>query len=362
MTQPNDSSNVPSRTRKRFPGISTRAWEHPADRSALVALRKLSGFDDILKKLGGLVSERAVRLMFLASAVRASERQFPHLHEMVRDAAYTLDLEKVPPLYVTQDPMPNAMCIGMDNPVIVVTTSLVDLLDEEEMRAVIGHEVAHAMSGHAVYRTMLIILTNIAQRISFIPLGGLAIMALITALNEWFRKAELSCDRAGLLVGQDLQASMRGLMKLAGGHHLHEMNTDAFLEQAEEYDRAGDLRDGVIKLMQVLPQSHPFAAVRVAKIKQWAESDEFSSIMAGAYPRREDDQNTSVREQAKAAADSYAQSFKDTKDPLMGLIRDVAGGTADLGGKLRDVFAGRTNGGSEQQPPADGGNGSGSAS
>jgi Zn-dependent protease with chaperone function len=361
MTQPNDS-NVPSRTRKRFPGISTRAWEHPADRSALVALRKLSGFDDILKKLGGFVSERAVRLMFLASAVRASERQFPQLHEMVRDAAYILDLEKIPPLYVTQDPKPNAMCIGMDSPVIVVTTSLVELLDEEEMRAVIGHEVAHAMSGHAVYRTMLIILTNIAQRIAFIPLGGLAITALITALNEWFRKAELSCDRAGLLVGQDLQASMRGLMKLAGGHHLHEMNTDAFLEQAEEYDRAGDLRDGVIKLLQLLPQSHPFAAVRVAKIKQWAESDEYRSIMAGAYPHREDDANTSVRDQARAAADSYAQSFKDTKDPLMGLIRDVAGGTADLGGKLRDVFAGRTSSGSgSEQAPADGQNRDGDA-
>jgi len=356
MTQPNDS-NVPSRTRKRFPGISTRAWEHPADRSALVALRKLSGFDDILKKLGGLVSERAVRLMFLASAVRTSERQFAHLHDMVRDAAYTLDLEKVPPLYVTQDPVPNAMCIGMDAPVIVVTTALVDLLDEEEMRAVIGHEVGHAMSGHAVYRTMLIILTNLATKIAWIPLGGIAILGLITALKEWFRKAELSCDRAGLLVGQDLQASMRGLMKLAGGHHLHEMNTDAFLEQAEEYDRAGDLRDGVIKLLQVLPQTHPFVAVRVQKLKKWAESDEYSSILAGAYPRREQDSEAGVGDQFKAAADSYAQSFKETKDPLMGLIRDVAGGAGDFGGKLRDVFAGNrgsapAGGESTDEPPA----------
>ena len=38
---------VPSRQRKRFPGISSRAYEHPADRSALVALRKLSGFDTV---------------------------------------------------------------------------------------------------------------------------------------------------------------------------------------------------------------------------------------------------------------------------------------------------------------------------
>jgi len=339
MTQASESS-VPSRNRKRFPGISTRAWEHPADRSALVALRKLSGFDEILKRLGGMVSERSVRLLFLASAVRASERQFSYLHDMVRDAAYILDLEKVPALYVTQDPVPNAMCIGMDTPVIVVTTALVELLDEEEMRAVIGHEVAHAMSGHALYRTMLLILTNIAGKIAWVPLGNIAIMAIITALKEWFRKAEISCDRAGLLVGQDPQASMRGLMKLAGGHHLHEMNTDAMLEQAEEYDRAGDLRDSVIKLLQVLPQTHPFVAVRVRQIKQWSEGEEYSSIMAGAYPRRDQDRDASVTDQVKAAADSYAQSFKETKDPLMGLIKDVAGGAGDLGGKLRDVFTG----------------------
>ncbi|MER5639236.1 M48 family metallopeptidase [Kitasatospora sp. NPDC002227] len=337
MTDPT-KPNSPSRRRQRFPGISTRAWEHPADRSALVALRKLSGFDEILKKLAGLISERSVRLMYLATAVRTSERQFPELHAMVRDAAYLLDLEKVPELYVTQDPTVNAMCVGMDTPVIVLTTGLVELLDEEELRAVVGHEVGHAMSGHAVYRTMLLVLTNIATRIAWLPLGNLAISAVITALKEWFRKAELSCDRAGLLAGQDLQASMRGLMKLAGGHNLAELNVDAFLEQAEEYERAGDLRDGVLKLLQVLPQTHPFAVVRVAELKKWAESPEYRAIMAGDYPRREDDPATSVGEQWKAAADSYAKSVKESKDPLMGLLRDVADGVGTVGGKLRDTF------------------------
>ncbi|RKT18007.1 Zn-dependent protease with chaperone function [Streptomyces sp. 1114.5] len=343
------TAKTPSRRRERFPGISTRAWEHPADRSALVALRKLSGFDEILKKLAGLVSERAIRLMFLATAVKTSERQFPELYDMVRDAAYTLDLQQVPDLYVTQDPSVNAFTIGIDTPIIVVTSGLVELLDEEELRSVIGHEVGHAMSGHAVYRTMLMILTNIATRIAWVPLGNLAITAVITALKEWFRKAELSSDRAGLLAGQDLQASMRALMKLAGGHNLAEMNVDAFLEQAEEYEKAGDLRDGVLKLLQLLPQTHPFAVVRVAQLKKWAESDEYRSILAGAYPRREDDREASVGEQWKAAADHYATSVKESKDPLMGLLRDVAGGAATVGGKLRDTFAGAGRGGSNDR-------------
>lgn len=248
---------LPSRTRRRFPDISSRAYEHPADKSALVALRKLTGFDTVFKALSGLLPERSLRLLFLSDSVRVSDEQFAHLNAMLRDACYILDLEKVPAFYVTQDPQPNAMCIGMDEPIIVVTTGLVELLDEEEMRAVVGHEVGHALSGHSVYRTILLFLTNLALRVAWIPLGNLAVLAIVTALREWFRKSELSADRAGLLVGQDLQASMRGLMKLAGGNHLHEMNVDAFLKQADEYEAAGDLRDSVLKILNVLPRSHP---------------------------------------------------------------------------------------------------------
>ena len=156
--------HVPSRQRRRFPGISSRAYEHPADRSALVALRKLSGFDTVFKALSGLLPERSLRLLFLSDSVRVSDEQFAHLNDMLRDACYILDLEKVPPMYVNQDPQPNAMCIGLDEPIIVVTTGLVELLDEEEMRAVVGHEVGHALSGHSVYRTILLFLTNLALR------------------------------------------------------------------------------------------------------------------------------------------------------------------------------------------------------
>ncbi|GAA0498395.1 MULTISPECIES: M48 family metallopeptidase [Streptomyces] len=347
---PNGSERVPSRDRRRFPGISSRAYEHPADRSALVALRKLSGFDTVFKALSGLLPERSLRLMYLSDSVRVSDQQFTHLNDALRDACYILDLEKVPPMYVNQDPQPNAMCIGLDEPVIVLTTGLVELLDEEEMRAVIGHEVGHALSGHAVYRTILLFLTNLALKVAWIPLGNVAIMAIVTGLREWFRKSELSADRAGLLVGQDLQASMRGLMKLAGGNHLHEMNVDSFLAQAEEYERGGDLRDSVLKILNVLPRSHPFTTVRAAELKKWAASRDHQRIMDGHYPRREEDKDTSVSDSFKESATHYADSVRNSKDPLMGLVRDIAGGAGDLGGKLRDtVFGSGRSGGSGRQ-------------
>jgi Zn-dependent protease with chaperone function len=334
------AAQVPSRQRRRFPGISSRAYEHPADRSALVALRRLSGFDTVFKALSGLMPERSLRLLFLSDSVRVSDEQFAHLYDMLRDACHILDLEKVPAMYVSQNPQPNAMCIGLDEPIIVVTTGLVELLDEEEMRAVVGHEVGHALSGHAVYRTILLFLTNLALKVAWIPLGNVAIMAIVTALREWFRKSELSADRAGLLVGQDLQASVRGLMKLAGGHHLHEMNVDAFLRQAEEYEAAGDLRDSVLKILNVLPRTHPFTTVRAAELKRWSESRDHQRIMDGHYPRRSEDKDTSVADSFRESASAYASTVKSSKDPLMKLVSDLAGGAGDLGSRVRKGFGG----------------------
>ncbi|MFJ6754133.1 MULTISPECIES: M48 family metallopeptidase [unclassified Streptomyces] len=343
---------APARDRRRFPGISSRAYEHPADRSALVALRKLTGFDTVFKALSGLLPERSLRLLFLSDSVRVGETQFPHLYAMLRDACYILDLEKVPQMYVQQDPRPNAMCIGLDEPIIVVTTSLVELLDEEEMRAVVGHEVGHALSGHSVYRTILLFLTNLALKVAWIPLGNVAITALVTALREWFRKSELSADRAGLLVGQDVTASMRGLMKLAGGNHLHEMNVDAFLEQADEYEKGGDLRDSVLKILNMLPRTHPFTTVRAAELKKWSESRDYQRIMDGHYPRREEDKDASVTDSFRESAAHYADSVRTSKDPLFKLVGDIAGGAADMGGKLRDKFTGAGGGSGAGTGPA----------
>ncbi|MYU48217.1 M48 family metalloprotease, partial [Streptomyces sp. SID7803] len=234
------------------------------------------------------------------------------------------------------------MCIGLDEPIIVVTTGLVELLDEEEMRAVIGHEAGHALSGHAVYRTILLFLTNLALKVAWIPLGNVAIMAIVTALREWFRKSELSADRAGLLVGQDIQASMRGLMKIAGGNHLHEMNVDAFLAQADEYEKAGGpARLGAEDPQRAPPRSHPFTTVRAAELKKWSETREYQRIMDGHYPRRDEDKDTSVTDSFKESASHYADSVRNSKDPLMKLVGDIAGGAGgDLGGKLRDKFTG----------------------
>jgi Zn-dependent protease with chaperone function len=333
-------TTVPDRSRIRLPGISSRAYEHPADRSALVALRKLTGFDTILKNLAGLFNDRSLRLMFLASSVRASPEQFPNLYNSMLDGCYILDLPKVPELFISQNPLVNAMTLGTDKPFIVITTGMVDLFDQEEMRFIIGHELGHVLSGHSVYRTMLFHLMNLAQRLALVPFAWIGLKAVIWGLEEWYRKSELSCDRAGLLASQDVEAARRALMKTAGGSRLTELSHDEFHRQAREYDAVPDVREGLLKLLQLQGTTHPFAVVRFAELDLWADDGDYRAILAGNYPRREDDADTSVGDEFRAAAKSYQDSWNRSADPLIGAVRGVANGAAEAGSRLINRFTG----------------------
>jgi Zn-dependent protease with chaperone function len=334
-------NTVPERSRVRLPDISSRAYEHPADRSALVALRKLTGFDVILRNIASLFSDRSLRLLFLGSSVRASEQQFPQIYQMMLDGAYVLDLPRVPELYIWQNPEVNAMALGTDKPFIVITTGLVDLMDEEELRFVIGHELGHVLSGHAVYRTMLFALIALVQRLALIPIAWIGLKAVVWGLEEWYRKSELSCDRAGLLACQDVAAGRRALMKLAGGSRLAELSADAFHEQAREYDAVPDVRESLIKLLQLSGTTHPFAVVRFAELDRWASEGEYTSILAGNYPRRDTDRTSSVGDEFKAAARSYSESWNRSADPLIGAVRGVAGSAVGAGERLMNRFGRR---------------------
>jgi Zn-dependent protease with chaperone function len=323
MTESNETR--PARSRVVLRNVSSRAWEHPADRGALVALRKLKGFDTVVKLMSGLINERAVRLLYLGSAIRVDGRQFPMLARALNDACVTLDAADVPELYVEASPLFNAMTIGMDRPIIVVHSALVDLLDEDELRWVLAHELGHALSGHAVYRTILLRLLSLSGVLSTIPLGGMGLRMIVAALMEWQRKSELSADRAGLLATQDPSVAYRALMKMAGGGHLENLDQTSFFEQGAEYDAAVDLRDSVLKMLLLERRTHPMPVSRASELRRWVDSGAYTAVLAGTYPTRDQDDQAKVSEAAQEAAASYSQAFRETQDTLGRLVHDAAG-------------------------------------
>lgn len=326
-----------------FPEISSRSWEHPADRAAMNALRNIPGLPELVKFVVGLTGESSLRLLFLSSAVRANDRQFSRVYHLVKEACRILDHLPVPEVYIAQNPVMNAGAVGVDKAFITLNSAIVQGLDDEELLGVIGHELGHIASGHVLYKTLLWVLVNAGSM--FVPLNQAVVMIIVLALREWDRKSELSADRAGLLVSQDPKVSFRILMKLAGGTAIDQMDLDSFIEQAEEYDAAGNILDSVHKLLNLLGQTHPFPVLRLNELKNWSDSEAYKSILDGNYARRkqEDKEEDSGKNHSgpfkgfesfgsdfESAQREYQEEMKRSKDPLAQLL-------AGLGGRLESA-------------------------
>ena len=317
----NGSDEQEARARRILTDIAPRSWEHPADRAALTALRKIPVFDDVLRKLFGFFGEKPIRLAFLANSVRVSDRQFPRVKRLYEDVLQTLDAPDDYPLFVSQTPIVNAGAYGMDEPFIILNSGTVKLLDDEQLSYVMGHEVGHIMSDHVLYRTMTQILIQLAG-MGF-PIVGLAARAVLVALLEWSRKSELSSDRAGLLSVQNPQGVMNTMLKMAGGGDDEEMNLDEFIIQAEEYRESGDLADQVFKVLNLMGQSHPFYVLRVAEIRSWIEAGEYDRIIRGEYQHR-GDPDPAYKQDLTEAAQAYAQGAKDLFGQVTGAAKRMA--------------------------------------
>lgn len=268
-----------------LPQISPAAWEHPTDRAALGALQAIPGFDTVVRKVVGMIGERNIRINYQAQALKVGPKQYPDLHELLVEACRILDTE-VPPLYVSQTPLVNAGAVGVDHPFIVLNSSLIELMDADQVSFVLGHEVAHIMSEHALYRTLLFLLLDFARPL--VPVVGQAALPITLALLEWNRKAEISCDRAGLLTVQDSEVAIGALGTMAGGIRGREGQIDntALFEQSVEYLDAEGL-DAFFKFLSTARRTHPFPVIRVAELTQFVDDGHYDAIVEqGTYTRR----------------------------------------------------------------------------
>jgi len=281
-------------TLQTFPGISPTAFQHPSDRKATQVIQQLPVFPQMLKALSGGLFEKVERLEKISGSFRLGPTQGRSIYRLFVRAAEILSIQPLPEIYVTGGGMVNAYASGMKKYSITLLSPLVSMMTEEELLAIIAHELGHIKCGHMANKTLGTYLATFgAESIaSFLPvLGPLALQSLKVPLAHWSRMAELSCDRAALVVVQDPKIVIEALSKIGGWSKslLGDLNLEILEEQMAEYDQTDDgTFDGLLKvghMLDTMLYSHPLTTVRIHKISQWGQSDQFREIMSGGYPR-----------------------------------------------------------------------------
>jgi Zn-dependent protease with chaperone function len=324
------------RSRIALPDIAPVSWEHPADRAALQAMRAVPGFDEVVRKIIAILGgERGIRLIFQGNAVRVTPKQYPRAHQILIEAVTTFGWPKAPETFVSQTPVFNAGAYGVDDPFIVLHSAALELLDDEELRALISHELGHVMSGHALYHTIAAILFMVS--LSALPfLAGIALLPIKLAVLEWSRKSELSADRAGLLGSQNVMASQQLFMKMAGGYRgaleAGQMDLNEFMIQANEYAGTNEGFDIIYKILNTLGLTHPMNTVRAAEMQKWVASGDYERILRGDYTRRGQEAKDRPVMEDLAAARTYSA---DAGKEVLSQVQEAAKRAAQA---ARDAF------------------------
>jgi Zn-dependent protease with chaperone function len=308
-----------------YPDISSKAYEHPADRAATAALKSIPMLDTVVRKLVEFSYERALRQMFFGNSVKVSERQLPQLWSSYQGVKHILDMPEDYDLYVSSTLDRNAVAIGSSKPIIVVGSTLLEQLGPGEQRVIVAHELGHILSDHVLYITAL----NILLRATFsLPLLGLPVRAVRAVLLEWRRAAELSCDRAATLAVRDPRIVCRALMVVAAGLPADQLDLDAFMTQAMEYENWEDSHDRIRRFFNEINATHSYAVRRVSEVMKWVQSGEYDRIIRGEYRRRSDP--TNPRDEASDAMEYYAERFR-------ALFREFGDNVTTLGSQVGDV-------------------------
>lgn len=217
--------------------------------------------------MGNYTAIRMQRARLMRGAVRVSEYQLQDVHRLVQSCTAQV---KVPPstqVFVVYSPIMNAAAFGFFEPYSVfIHSAVLDAMDEDEVKFILGHELGHIYFGHT---WLLTLLGTLGQVPTLLGLPAVFV-ALRMPFLWWNRAAEFSADRAGLAACGKLDKALSAQLKLAVGPALaSQINMDELAEQAR--DAQGDWLGEMAQAWS----THPFTLSRVRQLIEFAASPAF---------------------------------------------------------------------------------------
>lgn len=275
--------------RIRLKGLPVSAFQAEADKIALDALKAVPLLPQVIQKFHEFGLDRWLYCWNMAQSVRCGPNQMPTLYKIMQECCEILDMPE-PELYVSNHPFTNAFTGGVERPYITFRNSALASMSDDELYHIMGHELGHIKAGHVLYKSIAQVLMPILRILGNYTLGAgdLVGVALTYAFFVWSKEAELTCDRTGLLCSQDFNVSARANLILTGGASRldHELNTDAFLDQARAYQDMNSfdaMGKFIIFALYESTATHPLPVHRMQELDKWHKSGEFDKILRGEY-------------------------------------------------------------------------------
>jgi Zn-dependent protease with chaperone function len=268
----------------RLRRIPPYAFAHPADRKALSAFQEVPLLPDLLKKVSQLRVEEQFRAHHMYNSIQVGPRQLPSIWRMVHEVSERLGIPP-PTTYVSRHGGANAFAFGSHSHSMVLTSGLVDMMSDRELKGIIAHEMGHILCQHMLYMGVGLALTSQAMPNLAKLIPGLK-ESIAGLFYSWFRAAEFSADRAAVLILEDPEPLARALSRLAGvPGRLEESEFDLrlFAEQVKNFDEEATLWTKIVTFGMGLFLTHPEPAKRVRALLEWAESEEYRLVQSGHY-------------------------------------------------------------------------------
>ncbi len=259
--------------------INADLFIHDSDRAALNALKAIPGFTPLIKGFMKIWDEKLFRITTMSSCLRLNENQLKKYHDMLLPICEKLDID-VPELYIELDVIPNAYTYGDTNPIIVMTSGLLETIPDELIPTVLAHECGHIVCHHTLYTTMGRLILNGAAGI--LGLGTAITLPLQMAFAYWMRCSEFSADRIAAVCDGAPDKMMEVCMRFAGYDKdiNGEANIEEFMNQALEYKKMVDENkwNKALEFLMFNQNSHPLTAVRAYECNEWGNSENFHKV------------------------------------------------------------------------------------
>lgn len=262
--------------------IQVSEYEYPGEANAFALLKKIP----LLNQVTGAFLKYTDQMGWLSEVqgdcFRITEKTAPEVYRIYKKALKRLDMEEEYPFYAKSEYEYNAYTAGGNAPYVVIHSSMLKNLTEEELLFVLGHELGHIKSGHLIYCTMA---RYINLLLSQIPMPGVDVVAagIQFALIHWARMHEYTADRAGVLAAGSIEAGQHGLGCLLG------MDTkipgicftieDMLAQNASFEESNEDIWGKIVSASLIMQSTHPWTVSRIQELEKWREEGGYGELM-----------------------------------------------------------------------------------